>query len=160
MPYSAMRIANGAASRGDVILAAGWSQGSAILVFLVAQLNGIVELSSLVPLFAITAAAVALVAIDSGRETLWRRPGAWAAAVGIVPWGVIAFAQIGAGIAVGAPSAGVRIVTLVALAVAVIGWVIGWRGSRSPRVADVVAMTVAVSVLIWLAVALVVLGSF
>lgn len=140
-------------------LTAGWSQGSAIVVFLVAQLNGIAELTSLVPLYAITAAAVVLVGIDRGAETTWRRPGAWAAAVGIVPWGVIAFAQIGATLTTDGPTLGVRIVTLVALAAATVGWVIGWRRHPSPRTADLVTMTVAVSLVVWSSVVLVTFGA-
>lgn len=136
-------------TRPRVMLVAGWSQGAAILVFLVARLNGIAEVSSLVPMYAIAATAVVLVGIDTGRATTWRRPGAWAAVVGIVPWGVIAFAQIGAGIAVGVPGLGVRIVTLLALAVAIYGWIITWRRPASIRTADVIAMTVGVSLVLW-----------
>ena len=128
------------------------------MVFLVAQLNGIVELTSLVPLYAITATAVILVGNDRGGEATWRRPGAWAAAVGIVPWGVIAFAQIGATLTTGGPSPGVRIVTLAALAVATVGWAIGWRRHPAPRTADLVAMTVAVALVVWSIVVLVILG--
>lgn len=151
------RDAESNATRGRVLLVAGWSQGSAILVFLIAQLNGIAELTSLVPLYAITATAVVLVGIDRGAGSTWGRPGAWAAAVGIVPWGVIAFAQIGTGLTVGALPLSVRIVTLMALAVAICGWVLGWRRRGLIRVSDVVTMTVAVSVLVWAIVGFVVL---
>ena len=130
------------------VLAAGWSQGAGILVFLVARRNGIDEVSSLVPAFAIAAVAVLLQSIDPGpSSTTWRRPGAWAAAVGIVPWGVIGFTQIGAGIAGIAPPAGVRVLTLVALAVVVLGWWLGWR-MRDGRGA-VAAMTVGVAAAAW-----------
>jgi hypothetical protein len=140
--------APGAAAR--VALIAGWSQGAAILVFLIAQLNGIAEVTSLVPLYAITATAVILVGLDDGRaESTWRRQGAWAAVVGIVPWGVIAFAQIGATFTTGGPPLGVRVVTLLGLAVAICGWVIAWRRRGAPLVADVAAMTAGVSVLVW-----------
>lgn len=133
-----------------VALIAGWSQGAAILVFLIAQLNGIAELTSLVPLYAITATAVILVGLDDGRaESMWRRPGAWAAVVGIVPWGVIAFAQIGATLTIGGPPLGVRVVTLLGLAVAICGWVLARRRRGAPFVADVAAMTAGVSVLVW-----------
>lgn len=131
-----------------VALIAGWSQGAAILVFLIAQLNGIAELTSLVPLYAISATAVVLVGIDRGEDSTWRRSGAWAAVFGIVPWGVIAFAQIGATLTTGAPALGVRVVTLLGLAVAICGWVLAWR-HRSPLPADVALMTAGVSVLVW-----------
>jgi hypothetical protein len=156
---SAGRLARDPDAGHPLTLVAGWSQGSAIVVFLVAQLNGIVELTSLVPLYAITATAVVLVGIDRGGQATWRRPGAWAAAVGIVPWGVIAFAQIGATLTLGGPSLGVRVVTLIALATATAGWVIGWRRHPAPRVADLVAMTVAVALTVWSIVVLVVLGA-
>ena len=139
-------------------LVAGWSQGSAIVVFLIAQLNGIVELTSLVPLYAITATAVVLVGIDRGGESTWRRPGAWAAAVGIVPWGVIAFAQIGATLTTAGPPLGVRVVTLLALAAATVGWVIAWRRHPAPRTAELVTMTVGVSIVVWSIVVLVMLS--
>ena len=140
-----------------MLLSAGWSQGARILVFLVAQLNGISEVSSLVPLFAMTAVAASLMAIDPGPETsTWRRPAAWAAVLGIVPWGVIAVAQIGAGVAVRAPSAGVRVVTLLPLAVIAFGWLLGWRRRPDPPTSvDVVSMTVAVSAVVWALVALI-----
>ena len=143
--------------RGHVLLVAGWSQGSAILVFLVAQLNGIAEVSSLVPMYAITAGAVALVGIDRHEAPTWQRPASWAAAVGIVPWGVIAFSQIGAGVTVGVVGVGVRIVTVLALVVAVAGWMLGWRRSLS-HAGDVALMTVGVSVVVWTIVAFEVLG--
>lgn len=149
---SAVRAArpDAASAASPVALIAGWSQGAAILVFLIAQLNGIAELTSLVPLYAITATAVVLVGLDDGRAaSTWRRSGAWAAVVGIVPWGVIAFAQIGATLTTGAPALGVRVVTLVGLAVAICGWVIAWRRRGSPRRADIAVMTAGVSALAW-----------
>jgi hypothetical protein len=74
--------------------------------------------------------------------------------VGIVPWGVIAFAQIGAGFAVGTMPVGVRIITLLALAVAVYAWWLAWREPASVRPPQVIAMTAAVAVVVWAVVVL------
>ena len=131
------------------VLVAAWSQGAAIVVFLVAQLNGITALTSLVALYALTAGTVALMGIDTPEQAVWGRPAAWAAAIGIVPWGIIAFAQIGSTIVLGEPSIAVRILTLIALAVAITGWVIGWRRQGAPRPVDVVTMTAGVSLALW-----------
>lgn len=142
-----------AARPGHLVLA-GWSQGLGIVVFLVAQSNGIVDAATLVPLFALSAGAVCLLAVDDGSASGWRRPAAWAAVIGIVPWGVIAFAQIGVTITLGSPPLGVRVVTLVALAVAALSWWIAWRRPRSARPTDTAVMTVMVSALAWALVAL------
>ncbi|RUR01768.1 hypothetical protein [Labedella endophytica] len=142
------------AARPGVLVMAGWSQGLGIVVFLVAQSNGIVDAAALVPLFALSAGAVCLLAVDDGSATGWRRPAAWAAVIGIVPWGVIAFAQIGVTITLGSPPLGVRVVTLAALAVAALSWWIAWRRPRAARPTDTAIMTVAVSVLAWALVAL------
>lgn len=114
--------------RARLVTWIGWSQVAAISVFLVAQLNGIVELTTLVALYAITAGAVLLLALDAetpGSRGL-RRPAALAAVIGIVPWGLIAFAQIGGGV-VGEPVGVVtRILTLVILGVAIGVWLRAW----------------------------------
>ena len=109
-----------------------WSQVSAIIVFLVAQLNGITEVTSLVPIYAITATAALLLASQerAGAGPTGRRLGAIAAIIGIVPWGVIAFAQIGATIATGAPGVTVRIITIAMLAIAVAVWGFVWRAGH------------------------------
>ena len=152
------RAARAGAARPGALVVAGWSQGLGILIFLIARLNGIADPVALVPLFALGAGCVCLMGIDDGSSPRWRRPTAWAAALGIVPWGVIAFAQIGATITSGAPASGVRIVTIAALAVAIIGWWIAWRRPRAARPSDVAVMTVALSVLTWAIVVLIVLG--
>ena len=146
------------AARPGALVVAGWSQGLGILIFLIARLNGIADPVALIPLFALGAGCVCLLGIDDGSSPRRRRPAAWAAVLGIVPWGVIALAQIGATITSGAPAPGVRVVTIAALAVAAIGWWIAWRRPRAARPSDVAVMTVALSVLTWAIVVLVVLG--
>lgn len=113
-----------------------YSQAGGIVAFLVAQLNGITEVSSLVPIYAL-GAGVALLLTLHDRRTSSGRAGLWAfscgAAMGVVPWGVIAFAQIGGGVAgvgVGAP---VRIATVAALVGLAAVWVVVWRFGRGGR---------------------------
>ncbi|MFB2580282.1 hypothetical protein ACEXQD_03450 [Herbiconiux sp. P15] len=146
------------AAQPGALVVAGWSQGLGILIFLIARLNGIADPVALIPLFALGAGSVCLLGIDDGSSPRRRRPTAWAAVLGIVPWGVIAFAQVGATITSGAPAAGVRIVTIAALAVAAIGWWIAWRRPRAARPSDVAVMTVALSAITWAIVVLIVLG--
>lgn len=133
-----------------------WSQASAIVLFLVAQLNGIAEVAALVPLYAITAAAALLIALDGPARGL-RRPAAVAAIIGIVPWGVVAFAQLGAGVVTEPVPVAVRVLTLAMLSIAVIAWGVAWRhplASTSPGpTATDVAMPVlgltATTILAW-----------
>lgn len=133
-----------------------WSQASAIVLFLVAQLNGIAEVAALVPLYAITAAAALLIAIDGPARGL-RRPAAVAAIIGIVPWGVVAFAQLGAGVVTEPVPVAVRVLTLAMLSIAVIAWGVAWRhplasSSPGPTAADgampVLGLT-ATTILAW-----------
>ena len=51
---------------------------------------------------------------------------ALAAVIGIVPWGLIAFAQIGGGIAGDPVGVWTRVVTLVVLALSIAVWFRGW----------------------------------
>ncbi len=130
----------------------GWSQVSAISVFLVAQLNGITELTTLVALYAITAGAALLLALDgatadTGARGL-RRPAALAAVIGIVPWGLIAFAQIGGGV-VGQPvGIVVRVVTLAVLALAIAVWFRAWHRPAADDPPGILPLLSA-SVLAW-----------
>ena len=110
-----------------------YSQVSAIAVFLIAQLNGIAELGTLVALYAITAASTIFLALHERGGS--RMPFVFGAAVGIVPWGIIAFYQVGASVASHAgfwdavPLA-VRIITIGELACAAAAWVIAYRAAR------------------------------
>jgi Heliorhodopsin len=118
-----------------------YSQVGGIVGFLVAQLNGITEVTSLVPIYAL-GAGVALLLVLHDRRTVEGRRGlpafSFGAALGVVPWGVIAFAQIGgtlAGVGVSVP---VRIVTVAALLGLTAVWFVVWlfgRGARSRTVA-------------------------
>ncbi|NYF10910.1 hypothetical protein HDC94_002066 [Leifsonia sp. AK011] len=98
-----------------------WSQVSAIIVFLVAQLNGVQDVAALVALYALTAgASLFLVSHETSKEGTW--PFVFGAAVGIVPWGVIALYQVGPIIAGGEPTAAVRVITLAMLVLAAAYW--------------------------------------
>ncbi|TFC59736.1 hypothetical protein E3O62_08470 [Cryobacterium sp. TMT2-15-1] len=106
-----------------------YSQVSAITVFLVAQLNGVTEVGTLVALYAVTAGATLFLALTE-REPAGGslRPFVFGAMVGIVPWGIIAFYQIGAGVRGDVPELFVRTVTLSLLAVAALVWTNAWLG--------------------------------
>ena len=112
---------------------AGFSVTSSATVFLVAGLNGITDVGALVLIYAITS-GVALFGIlqERGHIRLGHPllPLCFSAAIGIVPWGVIAFHQIGATVVAGGPSAIVRVITLVMLAFAVAFWLSDWRAHR------------------------------
>ena len=89
VPALGLRRSEATADGRNIVRWAEWSQVSAITVFLVAQLNGITEVTSLVPIYAITATAALLLALQerSGGGEAGRRLGAVAAVIGIVPWG-------------------------------------------------------------------------
>jgi hypothetical protein len=110
-----------------------WSFTLPITVFLVAQLNGIAEVPALVLVYAVTAGAVLIAALQEAMPA--GRPLALmlAAALGIVPWGVIAFVQIGAGLAGHPPSGAVRVLTLLMLAAAAGFLVLVWREQSRVR---------------------------
>jgi hypothetical protein len=108
-----------------------YSQVAAVTVFLIAQLNGITEVGTLVALYAITAGATLFLALQE-REPAGGslRPFVFGAMVGIVPWGIIAFYQIGAGVLGDVPELFVRTVTLSLLAVTALVWTNAWLGRR------------------------------
>jgi hypothetical protein len=125
-----------------------------ITVFVIAQENGVRDVGALVGIYALASAGV-LFAVVQERER--RRSGVpdsrvalgFGSAVGIVPWGIVAFHQVGAGF-VGHPfPGGVVLVTLVALAVVIAEFVATWMHR------DVVAFwlrTAGLSVVAWLVV--------
>lgn len=99
-----------------------------IAVFVIAQLNAVEDLGALVGIYALASAGV-LFGMLAGAGP--RRARSFGAAVGIVPWGIIAFHQVGAGV-VGSPVGGVVVlVTLVALMFAIVESVFAWRGSEA-----------------------------
>lgn len=117
-----------------------YSQLAGIGTFLVAQLNGITEVTSLVPIYALGAAGALFLIVHDHRATTGRFGGpafALGSAVAIVPWGVIAFAQITTLVAGVEVAASVRVVTLLVLAASAFVWVVtGWRARRDPQRSD------------------------
>jgi len=113
-----------------------YSQVGGVVAFLVAQLNGITEVTSLVPVYALGAGAALLLVLHD-RRTAPGRAGLWAfsfgAAIGVVPWGVIAFAQIGGTLAGVGASILVRVGTVAALLGLVAVWVVVWAFGRGER---------------------------
>ena len=141
VPALGLRRSEATAGGRNIVRWAEWSQVSAITVFLVAQLNGITEVTSLVPIYAITATAALLLALQerSGSGEAGRRLGAVAAVIGSVPWGGIAFAQVGATLTSGAPTVTVRIITVAMLGIAVAVWAFVWRAGHRSVAASPVA---------------------
>jgi Heliorhodopsin len=129
-----------------------WSQVSGVTVFLVAQLNGIRDVATLVALYALAAGATLFLVLHE-RAGAGRWPFALGAAVGIVPWGVIAFYQIGA-IAMGdSPGPLIRVITVGMVAVAVAYWLATFHHRRAGW-AHPVLIVISVSVFAWLIVGL------
>jgi len=109
-----------------------FSTTSSITVFLVAQLNGISDIGSLVLAYAITSGMTLLFVVQERSPAVATRmlPLWFAAAIGIVPWGVIAFHQV-AGLVIGQPpSALARVITLTMLAFAFAFFLSHWREHR------------------------------
>lgn len=129
-----------------------YSQVGGVVTFLVAQLNGITEVTSLVPLYALGTTGGLLLSLHD-RRTATGRAGLWAfgfgSAVAVVPWGVIAFAQIGGtivGVGVGIPTRIITIAALLAIAAVWVGvWALG-RGERSPEVGGRVDRMLALTI--------------
>ncbi len=117
---------------GGSVRWAEFSLTASITVFLVAQLNGITDLAALVLVYAATSGMVLFqvvnenVAVGQGqpRLALW-----FAAALGIVPWGVIAFYEIGGSLLGAGPSVMARAITLAMLASAFAFFISQWRAS-------------------------------
>ncbi|HOB57932.1 MAG TPA: hypothetical protein PKG61_09805 [Rhodoglobus sp.] len=151
--FSALCRAIDAVRPSPVIRWVEWSQVSGIVVFLVAQLNGVTDVAALVALYAITAgASLFLVLHERAAESTW--PFSFGAAVAIVPWGVIAFYQVGAIVAGGDPALLVRVLTIALLLLASAYW----YDARLARVkgrlviaerAHTILTTLTVSVLAW-----------
>ncbi len=136
---------------------------SSITVFLVAQLNGITDVGALVLIYAATS-AMTLFSIIQERGSIHaahpRLALCFGAAIGIVPWGVIAFHQIGAGVIGDSPPPIVRVITLAMLAVSVLFAVGQWREHSWPEkgrmqrgdLIHIVLSTAATSAFGWLVV--------
>ncbi|MCA0217980.1 MAG: hypothetical protein LCH43_11585 [Actinobacteria bacterium] len=151
--FSALCRAIDAVRPSPVIRWIEWSQVSGIVVFLVAQINGVTDVAALVALYAITAgSSLFLVLHERAVESTW--PFSFGAAVAIVPWGVIAFYQVGAIVVGGDPPLLVRVLTIALLLLASAYW----YDARLARVkgrpiiaerAHTILTTLTVSVLAW-----------
>ena len=106
---------------------------SSIIIFLVAQLNGISDIGALVLSYAITS-GMTLFTVLQERSVRWSTgrmlPLWFAAVIGIVPWGVIAFHQIAALILGQPPSPLARVITLTMLAFSFAFFLSHWREQR------------------------------
>ncbi|OII39520.1 hypothetical protein BIU98_10590 [Curtobacterium sp. MMLR14_010] len=155
----ALSAGAGARSSGAGARSSWWSGAldplltTPITLFVVAQLNGIRDVGALVGVYALASAGVlfAVVQRRDDRATGGSRvPLGLGSAVGIVPWGIVAFHQVGAGI-VGHPLPGIVVViTLTALVAAVAEFVATWRRQL---VAAAVLRTAGFALVAWLVVA-------
>lgn len=111
------------------------SQSLGITIVIVAALNGIDEAATIVALYALAAGSGMLGWLsdrasrhDGSRGHMW--PYGFLTVLAIVPWGVVALVQV-TGLVVGAPaSVGVRVTTLVILAVTVLWAAAEWALAR------------------------------
>ena len=116
--------------------AARWIEfvfSSSITLFLVAQLNGISDIGTLVLGYAITSGMTLFSVLQerSIRSASERMLPLWfGAAIGIVPWGVIAFHQVALLVIGQPPSILARVITLTTLAFAFSFFVSHWRDQR------------------------------
>jgi len=135
VPPVLVAVVAGVRATGRLPRSAGvWALGAAspIVLFLVARANGVADTAALVLVYAATAGGVLLRAVQ--------RPGGdpapirWAAVLGIVPWGVVAFTQIGGALAGRPVPPGVSALTLVVLAASIAEWVSAYRRRDRPTV--------------------------
>lgn len=120
-----------------------WAAGAAspIALFLVARLNGLAEAMALVLVYAASAGGVLLRSLHRpGGDPM---PLRWWSVLGVVPWGVVAFTQIGSGIAGAAPSGAVRVLTLLVLAASIAEFVAAYRRRDEPLPVPVGLLLVA-----------------
>jgi hypothetical protein len=126
-----------------------WSQVAGVTVFLIAQLNGVQDVAALVALYALTAGGTLFLVLQQQSTSGGRWPYSFGAAVVIVPWGIIAFYQIGAIIAGESPTPLIRVITVAMLALAALYWAVALRTGFSVRPRAVVS-AVATSIFAWL----------
>lgn len=138
-----------------------FSLTSSITVFLVAQLNGITDVGTLVLMYAATSAMTLFSVLQErlpSSTPATMLPLSFGAALGIVPWGIIAFQEIAAGITGDGPTTAVRILTLVMLAFAFAFATSQWteqrrasagRGDAVGERIFIVLSTVSTSVFAW-----------
>jgi hypothetical protein len=109
-----------------------WALGAAspIVLFLIARLNGVVDAAALILVYAVAAGGVLLRSLHRpGGPPLALR---WAAVLGIVPWGVVAFTQVGGLLTGTPPSTAVRVLTVVVLAASIGEFVVAYRRRHDP----------------------------
>ena len=114
------------------------SQVGGISLFLIAQLNGVSEMPALVLLYAMAAAGPLLLVLHDRRIERGRRgmlAYSFGTAIASVPWGIVAFAQIGGGLAGASPSVGVRVLTIVMLILIAVVWAAAGVAARRPGTA-------------------------
>lgn len=113
---------------------AEFAVSSAIMVFVIAQLNGISNAATLVAIYTIQSAAVMLFWLHErfGATLRSAQPFVFACAVGIVPWGLIALHVFAPGATSGFDQPlWVRVLTVSMLVFYVAIAVIQWRGPRA-----------------------------
>ncbi|MES2092295.1 MAG: heliorhodopsin HeR [Actinomycetota bacterium] len=119
-------------SNGRAVRRIEFAFSSSITVLLVAELNGISDVGTLVLSYAITSGVTLFSVLqDRAPETTGRMLPLWfAAAIGIVPWGVIAYHQVGALIVGDPPSVMARVITLTMLVFYLAHFLSQWREQR------------------------------
>ena len=133
MPTIFPRYSSGVSSNRHTARWIEFVFSSSIIVFLVAQVNGISDIGTLVLSYAITSGMTLFSVLQerSVRSASGRMIPLWfAAAIGIVPWGVIAFHQVSALVVGQPPSALARVITLTMLAFAFAFFLSHWRDQR------------------------------
>ena len=133
MPTVFPRYASGVLSNRHTARWIEFVFSSSITLFLVAQLNGISDIGTLVLGYAITSGMTLFSVLleRSVRPLSGRMLPLWfGAAIGIVPWGVIAFQQVSALVVGQPPSALARVITLTMLVFAFAFFVSHWRDQR------------------------------
>lgn len=141
LAFAALCRAVAAVCASAVVRWVEWSQVSGVTVFLVAQLNGVHDVAALVAVYALTSGATLfLVLHERGDASRW--PFSFGAAVAIVPWGIIAFYQVGSIVVGQNPTALVRVTTIVLLVAAGLYWYAGYTRSHRAQMVVVSLSTI------------------
>lgn len=112
-----------------------------ILLVLVARLNGAAEATALVLTYASSAGGILLRSLHRpGGDPM---PLRWWAVLGIVPWGAVAFSQLGGLLTGTPPSVAIRVLTLVVLVASIAEFVAAYRRRDRPPAAWVRLLLVA-----------------
>lgn len=120
--------ATGRLRRSAVVVAL--AAASPIVLVLVARLNGVIDAAAVVLVYASAAGGVLLRSLHRpGGDPM---PLRWWAVLGIVPWGVVAFSQVGGLLTGTPPSAPIRVLTLVVLAASIAEFVVAYRRRDRP----------------------------